>query len=553
LADRALRVAAALVSVGVGVGDVVGVTVRRGPEQVAAVLGVLAAGGVYVPVGVDQPVVRRERIFAAAGVRCVVTGASVVALGWSGDVVVLERAWSVAPLASPVVVGGDELAYVIYTSGSTGEPKGVEVSHRSALNTVVDVNERFGVGGSDRVLALSSLDFDLSVYDVFGLLSVGGSVVVVGEEERQEAQWWVRAVGRWSVTVWNSVPALLDMALVAGADRPGWADGLRLVLVSGDWVGLDLPDRLRGQCAGGRLVALGGATEAAIWSNAFEVESVAAHWRSVPYGFPLRNQSFRVVDGRGRDCPDWVAGELWIGGVGVARGYRGDPERTAARFVTVDGTRWYRTGDMGRYWPDGTLEFLGRRDFQVKLGGHRIELGEIEAALSTHPAVSRAVAVVTGQRRLAALVVTDPATTIDPDTLRQLCTQRLPTYMVPDRILTTDTLPLTANGKIDRATIDTLLTTTTTQPGQPPTGPIETTLATIWTHLLHTNHIHRDDNFFTLGGDSLLATQLVAAVRHEFGAALSLRLLLGLPTLAELSAWVQAELATASTVEEGVV
>ena len=483
----------------------------------------------------------------------VTSGSLVAGLGWSGDVVVVERAWAVAPLASPVVVGGDELAYVIYTSGSTGEPKGVEVSHRSALNTVVDVNERFGVGGSDRVLALSSLDFDLSVYDVFGLLSVGGSVVLVGEEERREAGWWVQAVRRWSVTVWNSVPALLDMALVAGAERPGWADGLRLVLVSGDWVGLDLPDRLRGQCAGARLVALGGATEAAIWSNAFEVESVAAHWRSVPYGFPLRNQMFRVVDGRGRDCPDWVAGELWIGGVGVARGYRGDPVRTGARFVTVDGTRWYRTGDMGRYWPDGTLEFLGRRDFQVKLGGHRIELGEIEAALSTHPAVVRAVAVVTGQRRLAALVVTTAAATADPEQLRHLCTQRLPTYMVPDRIITTDTLPLTANGKVDRTAITTLLSTTANQPGQPPTGPIETTLATIWTHLLNTNPIHRDDNFFTLGGDSLLATQLVAAVRQEFGVALSLRLLLGLPTLAELAAWTQAELGASPTVEEGVV
>src|SRR5207248_2288218 len=151
-------------------------------------------------------------------------------------------------------------------------------------------------------------------------------------------------------------------------------------------VGVDLPERLAA-VSGARLVALGGATEASIWSNAFELDRVPDGWRSVPYGFPLRNQRFRVVDARGRDCPDWVAGELWIGGIGVARGYRGDLVRTAERFVTVSGERWYRTGDLGRYRPDGTLEFLGRRDHQVKVGGHRIELGEIEAALTGCPGV----------------------------------------------------------------------------------------------------------------------------------------------------------------------
>jgi acyl-CoA synthetase (AMP-forming)/AMP-acid ligase II len=360
--------------------------------------------------------------------------------------------------------------------------------------------------------------------------------------------------------VWNSVPALLDMALVVGARRPGWAAALRVVLVSGDWVGLDLPGRLWEQVSGCRFVALGGATEAAIWSNACEVRGVVpAQWRSVPYGLPLRHQMFRVVDGRGRDCPDWVAGELWIGGAGVARGYRHDPDRTAAAFVEVDGVRWYRTGDLGRYWPDGTLEFLGRRDLQVKIGGYRIELGEVEAALAGHEQVGRAVVVAAGHktRRLAALAIpADPGSPPDPRALREFLTARLPGYMIPDQITVTDTLPLTANGKLDRTTIaGQLAATTPPVTYQPPQSPTETTLATLWATLLDTHPISRDDNFFTLGGDSLLATHLVESIRRELGVPMSLRQMLGAPMLAELAATVDSELALVGSggYEEGVV
>ncbi|TLF44526.1 non-ribosomal peptide synthetase, partial [Nonomuraea sp. KC401] len=212
-------------------------------------------------------------------------------------------------LSGPVVVDPDMSAYVIFTSGSTGEPKGVEVSHRAALNTVVEVNERFAVGAEDRVLAVSALDFDLSVYDIFGLLSAGGALVLPEEDERRDPQRWAELCAAHGVTVWNTVPTLLDMLLVTAQELPVV---LRVALVSGDWVGLDLQARLAAQSGGRcRLVALGGATEAAIWSNALVVDRVPAHWTSIPYGFPLRNQCYRVVDGRGRDCPDWVAGELW--------------------------------------------------------------------------------------------------------------------------------------------------------------------------------------------------------------------------------------------------
>ncbi|MFI9362720.1 amino acid adenylation domain-containing protein [Kitasatospora sp. NPDC053057] len=416
LADRALRLAAMLTERGVGRGEPVAVTLPKGPDQIAAVLGVLAAGAAYLPVGVDQPAVRRERIHHLAGVRLVVTDqAGKTASTWSDSLrpIVTDDLGTVEPAAAPAETDPDQLAYVIFTSGSTGDPKGVEITHRAAANTVTDVNERYAIGEDDRVLAVSALDFDLSVYDVFGLLSAGGSVVLIEEESRRDARRWLELVRRHEVTVWNTVPALLDMLLVVaeGTEPPA---SLRLALVSGDWVGLDLPGRLSAQRPGCRFVALGGATEAAIWSNAFEVAEVEPGWRSIPYGHPLRNQRYRVVDELGRDCPDWVAGELWIGGAGVARGYRGAPALTDAQFITLGGERWYRTGDLGRYWPDGTLEFLGRADQQVKIRGHRIELGEIEAALKDHPGVGQAAVTVVGEaaaRQLAAAVV--PAVAAD--------------------------------------------------------------------------------------------------------------------------------------------
>ncbi|MFI6481049.1 amino acid adenylation domain-containing protein [Nonomuraea sp. NPDC050663] len=416
LARRALAIGGALAARGVGRGSYVAVVAPKGPDQIAAVLGVLAAGAAYVPIGVDQPAKRRARILELSGARVVLDGAALPATP-GVETLPIGEALRAHPLDAPVPADDGDPAYVIFTSGSTGLPKGVELSHRAAANTVEDINQRFGIGPADRVLAVSALDFDLSVWDVFGLLSAGGAAVLVPESGRRDAAEWLALCRAHGVTVWNTVPALLDMVLTAAGDAP-LPGTMRLALLSGDWIGLDLPARLARASAGRcRLIALGGATEAAIWSNAFEVAEVGEGWRSIPYGTPLRNQRFRVVDGRGRDCPDWVPGELWIGGSGVALGYRGDPELTAARFPVHEGERWYRTGDLGRYWPDGNLEFLGRLDHQVKINGFRVELGEIESCLQDDPAVAQAVAVVVSEGRkevVAALVESAPAPPVVP-------------------------------------------------------------------------------------------------------------------------------------------
>ncbi|MHC3975194.1 pyochelin non-ribosomal peptide synthetase PchE, partial [Pseudomonas aeruginosa] len=394
LAERALRIAGGLREAGVRPGDAVEVSLPRGPQQVAAVFGVLAAGACYVPLDIDQPPARRRLIEEAAGVCLAITEEDdPQALPPRLDVQRLLRG---PALAAPAPLAPQASAYVIYTSGSTGVPKGVEVSHAAAINTIDALLDLLRVDAADRLLAVSALDFDLSVFDLFGGLGAGASLVLPAQEQARDAAAWAEAIQRHAVSLWNSAPALLEMALSLPASQADYRS-LRAVLLSGDWVALDLPGRLRPRCAEGcRLHVLGGATEAGIWSNLQSVDTVPPHWRSIPYGRPLPGQAYRVVDAHGRDVPDLVVGELWIGGASLARGYRNDPELSARRFVHDAQGRWYRTGDRGRYWGDGTLEFLGRVDQQVKVRGQRIELGEVEAALCAQAGVESACAAVLG-------------------------------------------------------------------------------------------------------------------------------------------------------------
>lgn len=558
LADRALRLANALVLRSVRAGDVVAIHLPKGPEQIAAVLGVLAAGAVYLPIGIDQPAARREAMLRQSEACAVVTRAATAA--WSPMLHVIDPEWAFSHdvLPEPVPVDPQQTAYIIFTSGSTGTPKGVAIPHRAALNTILDINHRFGIGPQDRVLAVSALDFDLSVYDLFGSLSAGGSLILIEEDARRDARRWLTLARRHEVTVWNSVPTLLDMLLTVGSAEQTPAT-LRLALVSGDWIGLDLPDRLRAQRPDCQFFAMGGATEASIWSNGFEVNRVDPAWASIPYGWPLRHQRFRVVDAHGRDAPDGVAGELWIGGAGVASGYCGAPQLTAERFVeTADGTRWYRTGDQGRYGPEGLLEFLGRTDHQVKLRGHRIELGEVEAALQAQPGVERAVAAVTppdGVRRLLAAVTARRGAQLDIARLRERVAIRLPAYMVPEQLAVLEALPLSANGKLDRAAVARVIAASDVAPetNEAPADDWEQRVAVVWQELLRIPAIGRRQSFFALGGDSLAATRFVEIVRQRHGRLLPLRHLFASPVLMDVATALRSLQADAPDTEEGAL
>lgn len=480
LAEQARRCAGALAARGVQPGDTVAVSMSKGIGQIIAVLGILYAGAVYVPVSLDQPRERRGTIYHGARTVLVLICSDDPddVADWpmeTPNFLCWQDAVGHAPLSEPRARDDGELAYIIYTSGSTGMPKGVSISHSGALNTCKEVNRRYDVGPSDRVLALSGLHFDLSVYDIFGLLSAGGALVLVDEQQRRDPSVWCKSIEQHRVTLWNTVPALFDMLLTyCEAFKLRMPEFLRAVLLSGDWIGLDLPARYRAFRSNGKFVAMGGATEASIWSNVYDVEDVPSDWRSIPYGYPLVRQKYRVVDPQGRDCPDWVTGELWIGGAGVALGYFNDPERTSRQFVTDQGERWYRTGDVGCYWPDGRLEFLGRRDKQVKVSGYRIELGEIEVALLRIEGVKSAVALAIGEREKSLVAFVVPERTIldshystelvrpedeaislglNKGKLLAALRRLLPGYMIPQRLFFLDVLPLTANGKVDHRTL----------------------------------------------------------------------------------------------------
>jgi pyochelin synthetase len=560
---------------GVRPNQLVAVAMEKGWEQVVAVLGVLKSGGAYMPVDPSYPKDRIAYLLRAghdSDESCIV-----LTQPWLDD----DARWPEgvrrlciggtelaaeddAPLDT--VQGPGDLAYVIYTSGSTGQPKGIMIDHQGAVNTIIDLNRRFAIGPDDRTLALSSLSFDLSVYDIFGMLAAGGAVVMPDSGELRNPDHWAQLVTRKRVTLWNSVPALMAMFVesraVQGGVRP---DSLRLVWMSGDWIPVTLPVQIQSLLPAAQIVSLGGATEASIWSIAYPITWVDPSWKSIPYGRPLGNQRFYVLNQRLDPCPVWAPGELYIGGLGLAKGYRNDAEKTRAAFFKhpKTGERLYRTGDWGRFLPDGNIEFLGREDTQVKVRGFRIELGEIESALRQHPAVREAVVVTrTAGRRnsgdpggddnrsmagspgaektLVAYTLPNPQMVVSVDEIRTFVRNRLPEYMVPTSFVMLDTLPLSANGKVDRHRLpDPDSVAGPERVFVEPRDDLERQLAQIWREILGVRAVGVSDNFFDLGGHSLLGLRMLARIEDLHGKHLPLSCLFEGGTIEHLAAQVR--------------
>lgn len=543
----ASAIAAALVEAGVAPADRVAVMAERGAAWLSAVHGVLRCGAAYVPVDPALPSLRADMMLADCQARVVLcTKANLHREGPAGVQLlnidaIIESAHAAralpglgfGALARPVNTDpASALAYLIYTSGSTGRPKGVMVDHRGALNTVLDINQRFKVGPDDRIFGVSSIGFDLSVYDIFGAAAAGARVAYPQPDQALNPAHWLELLASEAVTVWNSAPPLAallaDMARVQGVLLPH----LRLILLSGDWIALDLPAQLRAMAPNARVVSLGGATEASVWSIIHEIDQLDPSWPSIPYGRALCNQQWHVLDRHGNPAPDWVAGELCIGGVGLAQGYWNDAAKTANAFFLHAGTgeRLYRTGDLGRYHPDGLIEFLGRRDAQVKIQGHRIELGEVEAALCSHAGVAAAVVVVQrdpaapARAELAAHIVRRTKHAVDSAMLGAHLASRLPNYMVPRLFNFIEALPLSVNGKVDRAALTALATPAVVEasPLRAPANETEAAIATLWGQVVGRPVVQVGEDFFEIGGQSFEAVRLVGLLQHAFGIRLSL-------------------------------
>jgi pyochelin synthetase len=543
---HARHLAKRLRQLGAGKDRLVAVVMEKGWEQVVGAIAVLMAGGAYLPVDPDLPQKRRWLLLRRAEVQIVLTQPCVAErLEWPPGVQRLSVEWQdpgqedqiEEPL--PPLGRENDLAYVIFTSGSTGEPKGVMIEHRSALNTVLDINERFGVSADDRILALSSLSFDLSVYDIFGALAAGATIVLPHPTSSREPRDWVDLILQEKITIWNSVPALLEM-WVEHLERRKKSLGhsVRLALLSGDWIPVGLPDRARAVLPGLQVVSLGGATEASIWSIIYPIGTVSEEWSSIPYGRPLRNQQMHVLNDEMTPCPAWVPGQLYIAGIGLARGYWRDEAKTQAQFVAHSrtGERLYRTGDVGCYLPDGNIEFLGREDDQVKVQGHRIELGEIEATLERHPKVTSAVVMAVGERaapkHLVAYVVTR---TVTVEELAKYLRQNLPEYMVPTVWQELDALPLTANGKVNRKALPSVARPDAAQARPAEQSDALARITALIAGELALPSLNQHSNLLTLGATSIDLVRIVGRLQKEFSFRPSFQEFLREPSAAALA------------------
>jgi amino acid adenylation domain-containing protein len=442
--------------------QLVAIVMEKGWEQIVAVLGVLYAGAAYLPIDAATPAERLAELLADARAAQAVTQVRWQAgIAWPDGIQTFAVADGPPANDLPLDLVNDpkDIAYVIYTSGSTGVPKGVVMDHAGVLTTLDDLQARFELKPDDQAIALTPLTFDLSVFDMFTLLSAGGSLVVPEAEALRDPARVANWLRTEHITVWNTVPTLMGLLLDYLAEQSGPAAGaLRLVMLSGDWIPVQMPGRVRELFPQAALFSLGGATEAAIWSILHPIGELAPETHSVPYGTAMQNQQMHVLNDVLEPSPVNVPGELYISGDGLAQGYWGDAEKTDQAFIQHPrrGTRLYRTGDLAAYRPEGWIELLGRVDFQVKIQGFRVELGEIQTVLASHPAVAECVARAFGgrfeQKRLAAYVIAAGMPPSESE-LHDYLAQRLPSYMLPHRIDVLDSFPLTASGKIDRSAL----------------------------------------------------------------------------------------------------
>ncbi|MCH7232176.1 amino acid adenylation domain-containing protein [Glycomyces sp. L485] len=536
LLARAAGAATWLRGRGVGRGDLVGLVMRRGPEQIVGILATLLSGAAYVPVDADLPSARRDRLLRDGRVAQVLTNAD-------PETGLPKLDLREAPRADepPELRGADpgDLAYVLHTSGTTGEPKGVMVTHRNVANVVADCAERFAIGPDDRFFAISAFNFDLSVWDVFGALSAGAALVMPEADRAADPAHWRELAEASGTTVWNSVPAFVRMLADHDEALP---PSLRLVMMSGDRIPPDLPAALYRRRHDLRVVSLGGPTETTIWNIWHPIPADHPADVPIPYGRPNANNRAHVRDADGHDCPAWVPGEILAAGAGVTPGYLGSPELTAERYFDdpATGDRLYRTGDLGRYRPDGTIDILGRTDFQIKVNGYRIEAGEVETRLAALDAVAQA-AVVAHKAASGALLVAHlvPASEARPTLaeIREALRIELPDYMVPAALAWHEALPLNRNRKVDRASLAAVPIDDQDASTQRPADPaVEARIAALWSSALHVDQVEPEVDFAALGGDSLTAARILTAVRAEYGIGLPLDAIFALNTVRAMAA-----------------
>lgn len=554
LDERSNQVARHLLSHGAAPDVLMGVFCERTPDLIVGILGILKSGSAYVPLDPAYPKERIANILEDAKVPVVLTQESLIGElpNFAGKAICLDSDWEQiegeSPTTAPIATTPENLAYVLFTSGSTGRPKGVALEHRSAATFVQWAQTVFTPAELSGVLFSTSACFDLSIFEMFVPLSVGGTVIVV-----QNALFLPSDEARDHVTLINTVPSAMAELVHMGAVPKS----VKTINLAGEALADTLVNEIYAETSVQKVYNLYGPTE----DTTYSTYTLTAPSERVTIGKPLPNSQAYVLDARGNPQPVGVPGELFLAGAGLARGYFGRAELTAERFVTnpfgQKPSRMYRTGDLCRWLPGGNLEYLGRLDHQVKLRGFRIELGEIEAVLARHPDVRQSLVLARedqpGMKRLVAYVVPQPGTTPGPEELREHVKQSLPEFMVPASVVFLEAFPLTPNGKINRKA----LPAPDAKPGAgesyvAPRTPVEEQVTAIWKQVLRLENVGVFENFFSLGGHSLLATQVISRLRQSAGADLPLRAIFEAPTIAELAPKVEEALAASGRHTQGI-
>ncbi len=578
------KLAHRLISIGAAPGKFVSVTMDRSISTIVAVMGVLKSGAAYVPLEPYLPVQRIAGIIASLNTCAIITDAVNVNMvnelcrdfeltqpvfcagdnlhaGEYGDNITfmgnIPAPLSDAELINPVVnVHSDHLAYVIFTSGSTGVPKGVAVKHKPVINLVEWVNRTYDIGTATKVLFTTSLAFDLSVYDIFGILAAGGVIRIASRAELAEPSRLIEIVKQEGITFWDSAPAALQQLVPYFNQLEGTGACLNLVFLSGDWIPLDMHKNIISVLPDARVVGLGGATEATVWSNFFNITGINPSWRSIPYGKPIQNARYYILDEYRKPCPVGVKGDLYIGGECLASGYINDEELSARKFVPdpfVSGGTMYYTGDKARWFEDGNIEFLGREDAQVKIRGYRVELGEIEHHLLGFPGLKTGKVLArknaTGQLYLCAYYQADEGK--EEQQLSAYMAQLLPDYMVPSFFVHVLHFPVTVNGKLDfKALPDPVMDNKQFELALPE-NDLQEAVKKIWSSVLGVpaERISTNGDFFRTGGNSLNASAMLSEVLKVFNVAMPLVKFFQKPTVKEVAAYIE----NAETASWGII
>jgi amino acid adenylation domain-containing protein/non-ribosomal peptide synthase protein (TIGR01720 family) len=561
---------------GVVRGSAVAVIMDRKIGLMVALMAILKAGGKYVPIEPYLPDNRKKSILDSVEAAYVISNEAYRSglENLIGDVASLQQIILVdnagrddlsiqvckpgerhtVQLADypatnlPAYNSSEDLAYVIFTSGSSGQPKGVAVQHKPVINLIEWITNTYHVGEADKILLVSSVSFDLSVYDLFGGLAAGASIRLANERELEDPEVLAGIIVEEGITFWDSAPAMLQQVIPFLENRKDEVvkkAKLRLSFSSGDWIPLAMPVQMYQLFNHYRFIALGGATEATVWSNYFEVTHVDPAWKSIPYGKPIQNARYLVLDHERNLCPVGIPGDLYIGGRCLAQGYMNDPVLTAQKFIPSPfhpGEMLYSTGDMARWFPDGNIEFLGRKDAQVKIRGYRIELGEIENRLSRFAGIDQVLAHVVARSKYDKFICLYYVSReiISEDSLREFLSRDLPHYMLPQHFIRLEAIPMTKNGKVDRKKLP-LPQLAAAHHSEIPATRIERELALIWAELLHlaADNMSIRSDFFDIGGHSILAVHLINAIHRKFSVSIKLRDVFEYSTIQGLSALIE--------------